>query len=76
MFLHVSDSPLPGHDAARCRRTDADQHEFMQKRNLDSLFNSRKHVNIAFIYSETKKSNVIIYSVFSERSAALFICDM
>ena len=73
-FLQVSDSPLPGHDAARCRRTDADQHEFLQKGNAESLSNSREHVNIAFIYLETQKFKC--YNIFGILRTFGCIVDM
>ena len=62
--LQVSESPLCGHDAAQCRRNDADQHQVLQKDNALSLSNSRTHVNNAFVWRHNN-SNLVLYSVFS-----------
>jgi len=52
----------------RCQST----HQLLRKGNAQSFSNSRL---LSFI-SRHKNSNVIINSVFSERSVALFICSM
>ena len=74
VYLQVSDSPLCGHGAERCRMNDADQHQVLQKGNAQSLSNSRTHVNIAFIYLETHKFKC--YNIFGILRTFGCIVDM